>query len=223
MTTLTGVLPETANAWNRLSTYANAHGITIAVADFGGIRTQADTTRILQYRDADYKAAVDSGAIASSMSLQRFRPIAAFGSSYHNYGAAFDVRVVSRPAGMTEQAALKQLGSFAPTLGMRWGGTFTNPDTPHFELAISLDEAKRRYGVMTGTTLPGIAGGFSNAFDGFGFGDDSPEETAPDDGGEWLNLDTSGMLFPDAPTDGLLILGLIVVGAMAFVLRSHYR
>lgn len=145
MTSLAGTLPELQSAYAQLSAIGAAHGITIAVADFGGIRTEADTNRILGYRQADYNAAVRAGSIRADTTLQQFRPINAFGSSWHNYGAAFDVSISSRPSNLSEYDAQKMLGQYAPSLGLRWGGLFKNPDPPHFELALTLDDVKRRY------------------------------------------------------------------------------
>lgn len=145
MSSLTGELPETVDAFNALDQYARSQGIAIAIADYGGVRTQADTTQILEYRQNDYNAAVAAGKIPATMTLDQFRPIAPFGSSYHNYGAAFDITIQARPASMTAYDALALLGAYAPAIGLRWGGYFSNPDTPHFELAISLDDAAQRY------------------------------------------------------------------------------
>lgn len=214
MTTLAGVLPELQTAYRSLETFGAAHGITFAVADFGGVRTQADTTRILAYRNDDFAAAVRAGTIPADTSLQRFRPIAAYGSSYHNYGAAFDIRITSRPTNMSEYAALKQLGSFAPTAGLRWGGNFSNPDTPHFELAISLDEAKHRYATMTGTVADG--GGFNIAqYVPFL----TPTDEESDDGPAVSLLDDYGSLTPGP--DGFIILGVLVLGAVAWAVLSR--
>src|SRR5690349_7430810 len=52
---LARALPQLVAAEQRLRALAEREGITYNVADFGGLRTQADTTLILQYRDADYK------------------------------------------------------------------------------------------------------------------------------------------------------------------------
>lgn len=130
---LQGALPETVAAWNALESAAMAQGIIFTLNDFGGVRTPADTALILQYRETDYAAALAADTIPADTTISQFRPIAPYGQSYHDYGAAFDVTAQGPMA--DPQGAL---GALAPSCGLRWGGTFTNPDEPHFELALSL-------------------------------------------------------------------------------------
>ncbi len=134
---LTGCLPELGAAWDALTQAAAAAGGTFTLNDYGGVRTQADTTQILGYRQTDYEAAVASGAIPPDTTLQQFRPIAPWGHSYHDFGAAFDVTA----HGITQAA----LGALAPSCGLRWGGTWSTPDPAHFELDISLAEARAKW------------------------------------------------------------------------------
>ena len=138
-----GALPELLTAWDALTAAAAAQGITFRIADFGGLRTQADTTLIETYRQNDYNAAVASGAIAPDTTLQQFRPIAPWGHSFHNYGAAFDIDPVSDPGSYDQ--AVQTLGSLAPSCGLKWGGNFSNPDLPHFELDVSLAAAEQMW------------------------------------------------------------------------------
>lgn len=142
---LTQALPELQDAYERFEAACSARGISIDIADFGGVRTEADTTAILQYRENDYRAALATGAIRPDTTLQQFRPIAPFGRSYHNYGAAFDAIPIVWPTGMTEAEAVKTMGALASSCGLRWGGTFSNPDPPHYELPMSLAEARVRW------------------------------------------------------------------------------
>jgi hypothetical protein len=154
---LRGALPELQRAEVVLSQLAAAEGIAYTIADFGGVRSQADTTRILGYRTVDYAAYVaalrarnpDATPVAPSV----FRPISTFGLSMHNWGAAFDVAVTAHPATMTTAQALTRLQQLAPRAGLRSGITFPKPDPPHMELPISLAEAKRRF-----QALGGVAG-----------------------------------------------------------------
>ncbi len=139
---LARALPQLVAAEQRLRALAEREGITYNVADFGGLRTQADTTLILQYRDADYKQylkRVPPGM--RPLSINDYRRIAPYGKSYHNYGAAFDVLITGQPAGMTPAAALGHLGALAPAAGLRWGAAFN--DRPHFELPLPLDTVRR--------------------------------------------------------------------------------
>lgn len=231
MSSLTGVLPETAIAYNALDAYARSQGISIAVADFGGIRTQSDTTKILGYRQDDYNAALRAGLIAPDTTLQQFRPIAPFGSSYHNYGAAFDIKVVAWPSAMTQYGALKMLGAYAPNIGLRWGGTFTNPDTPHFELAITLADAKQRYasyasGGGASSTISDIASSLDLGSLLPGLAPSSEDVAAAIDAPDYLySGDDSGVsaLTADSqPPVGLFMLGAAVLGLMWYALRRKF-
>lgn len=150
---LDGTLPDLQTAFAQLSQYAQTQGITINVADFGGFRTLGDTTTILADRQNDFTAAVNAGQIAADTTLNAFRPVAPYGHSYHNYGAAFDVRIDARPSGMTEYQAESVLGAYAPRIGLTWGGTFTNPDPPHFQLAVPLATAEAMY-FASGVAVP---------------------------------------------------------------------
>lgn len=159
MSDLSGTLPALSVAFGALQAYAAAYGIAIGVADDGGVRTAADTARILAERQADFTAAVARGEIDAGMSLDVYRPISPFGSSYHNYGAAVDVEIQSQPSGMTEPRTFALLGAYAPLVGLIWGGTFTNADPDHFELAMSLPAAQAAYQAMTGDVAAGDSSG----------------------------------------------------------------
>lgn len=140
---LAGVLPALVTAYQSLvrAGYAGGYLVTpsLAIADYGGFRSLAQTIQILQFRADDYAHDLKLGIIQPrTLSLDAYRPITAFGSSYHNYGAAFDVEA--------SNVTLSALGELAPHCGLRWGGTFeTNKDRPHFELAITLEEATDAY------------------------------------------------------------------------------
>lgn len=148
-TALTGTLPELRDKERQLRAAANGEGIEYTVADFGALRSQSDTLKILGYRDQDYAAYVAAQQRAGKpiASKNTFRPIAPYGSSYHNYGAAFDARVTRVPAGSTASAATARLGALGESVGLRWGGHFPagEIDPPHFELAISLPDAVTRW------------------------------------------------------------------------------
>lgn len=160
MASLIGALPDLVRAEAALHAYAKSIGVDYAIADYGGVRSQSDTTRILGYRETDYAKYVSDLAKShpgqKPVSMQQFRPISSFGSSYHNYGAAFDVLITKYPTGSSASQALSALQSQAPYVGLRAGATFPNPDPPHFELPISLDDAKRLW-QSAGNTTPGQA------------------------------------------------------------------
>lgn len=145
--TLQGEHPDLSDAIDRLREKARVDGIEFDTADFGGVRTLADTTKILKYRDDDYATYVnalkarDANAVPVDKGI--WRPIAPFGTSMHNYGAARDLKILKKPASFSEAEAYRRLGSIAPTCGLKWGGTFRNKvDPPHFELPITLAQAK---------------------------------------------------------------------------------
>lgn len=162
--TLAGTLPALQQAYQRLQQYGATQGITFGIADYGGLRSQADTTRILGYRQQDYAAAVRVNPDTAKVPIDTWRPIAPYGLSYHNFGAAFDVALTAWPAEWTEAQALTVLGSYAPQIGLRWGGRFPadRVDPAHFELALSLEDAQAEYGAFVGgqaSHLPDIGTG----------------------------------------------------------------
>jgi D-alanyl-D-alanine carboxypeptidase-like protein len=244
MTSLSGALPQIQNAFNALQQYGASQGISIGVADFGGIRTQADTTRIIGYRQDDFNAAVRAGTIPADTALNAFRPIAPFGRSYHNYGAAFDVAILARPAGMSEFQALATLGAYAPSIGLRWGGTFpTNKDFPHFELAVPLSQAQSMYEQIGGTAGRAPGGlGLPSLSDLASFlpsltpmTDDSADDEvlyadpagfppvgdyASDDSGDALLMQDVGGGGYDST---LLMLGAVVAGVVLWAIRRQFR
>lgn len=170
----TRALPELIAAEAKLRALATKEGIRYDFGlpqDTGTLRTEADTTQILKWRDADYKvyvAALKKNPSATPVPIETWRPIASFGKSYHNWGAAFDAHIIGQPAGMSADQALGHLGALAPQCGLRWGGTFTpaRRDRPHFELPITLAEAERRWkarGGSAGIAPKIVAGGAAAA------------------------------------------------------------
>jgi hypothetical protein len=148
--TLAGEDPALTAGIEKLRVLAESDGIQFDVADFGGVRTAADTVRILGYRDADY--AVYVAALAKSRPGQKptpmdvWRPIAPFGLSMHNWGCARDVKILKKPESFSEAEAYRRLGAHAPSCGLKWGGTFKKRvDFPHFELTLSLIDARARW------------------------------------------------------------------------------
>src|ERR1041385_1591936 len=146
---LSDALPELQTAYGSLEAGAAAQGISIDVMDtrqtmgtmVSVVRSESDTAQVLAIRQNDFNAAVRAGQVPADTTLQAFRPVAPYGHSFHNFGAAVDVDIVARPGGMTADQAYRVLGSLASSCGLRWGGTFTNPDPAHFELDVSLARA----------------------------------------------------------------------------------
>lgn len=133
-------LPALQNAEAKLYDYAvNTLGVDYRVADFGAVRTEADTNQILQYRTNDYNAAVRAGEIPANTPLQVFRRIAPYGSSFHNYGAAFDVLIIDQGPYASKDAALHALKAAASSFGL---SSDVPNDPPHFELNTSINNAR---------------------------------------------------------------------------------
>ncbi len=149
--TLEGEDPELTAKVDKLRDMALAEGIEFTTADFGGVRTEADTRRIMKYRDDDYAVYVRKlkagNPNAKPVPIGTWRPINAFGTSKHNYGCARDLRITKRPASFSEGAAMSRVGKLATKLGLIWGGNFKRVDTPHVELPITLAQARQRYEV----------------------------------------------------------------------------
>lgn len=139
MTTLLGGLPELKTAEARLRALASARGLVYAFADYGGLRSESDTTKILEYRRVEYAAYRKRMESAGKrpVSIDVYRPINEYGHSWHNYGAAFDVVMI--------RGSIEALGALAEAAGLRWGGHFARKDTPHFELPITLADARSRF------------------------------------------------------------------------------
>ena len=58
------------------------------------------------------------------------------GTSYHEYGLAFDVAVDKggKPTWPNDIALWTKLGVLGESIGLKWGGRFPSPDYGHFEL-----------------------------------------------------------------------------------------
>lgn len=175
------VLAETDNAFLQLqSTLESQFGISIGIAEYGGFRVLEDLETILAYRSSEFEAAVAAGEISAGTDINAWRPIAPYGHSFHNYGAAFDIRV--KPGGgngYTDEQVFSIAGRFAPSLGLRWGGNFPNPDTDHFELDVSLAQARAMFASEFSSMAATVAGDVAQ-FDFSGIDADTPA----DDSGE---------------------------------------
>lgn len=154
---LAGALPDLIAAELLLRKNASQHGITYVIAEFGGIRTASDTAQAMAYRDADYAVYLKNGGDAS-VDVNTWRPIAPYGDSYHNYGAAFDVFVTGVPDGRDQAWGLTMLKNAAMAVGL---SSDVANDPPHFELPISLSDAQDAWMTFTGGT--GVPKGSSTA------------------------------------------------------------
>jgi D-alanyl-D-alanine dipeptidase len=69
------------------------------------------------------------------------------GSSWHNFGLAFDVAVVQggKPTWPADEALWQKVGALGKALGLTWGGDFMNfPDRPHCQYTggLTLEQAR---------------------------------------------------------------------------------
>lgn len=201
-----GMLPQTRAAYAAMKVWLGNQGIDVTLADFGGFRTEADTTLILDYRQQDYNTARNAGTIPASLSIDAFRPIAPYGSSYHDYGAAFDIIPtpnVSQPAGMTYSKILNLAGSHAATLGLTWGGTFHNSDPRHFQLQGTLDDVRAKWLTYQDQVATGQL----------------PADTTDTSGDITSGGDIAGS---GGFTTGAILAGVAIIGALIFALRRKF-
>lgn len=148
--TLEGEDPELTANIEKLRAKARLEGIEFDTADFGGVRTEADTIRIMKYRDDDYAVYVRNlkkkNPRAVPVPIGKWRAIAPFGSSFHNYGGARDLKIIKHPPSHNASTAQARLGALAPSCGLLWGGTFKSKfDGPHMQLQITLAQARARW------------------------------------------------------------------------------
>lgn len=153
MTIRLDALPQMAQLWDELVQTLSAQGIAIDVADWGGYRTAADTAAILNIRQQEYDRYVAAGGtlpITGAWSDGARWPIAPYGRSYHDYGAARDIKVVSAPAGMSGLAVTAAIDEAAESVGLRTGASFGDP--LHVELPITLAEAQAAWAQSGGAS-----------------------------------------------------------------------
>lgn len=166
--TLVNELPELTAAMERLAALAGKQGTTFTTADYGGVRSEADTLAILDYRKNEYEkyASVQRAAGREPVAISKWRPISSYGKSHHNCGAARDIwpltykgKVVATGAipGIAPRQILDRAGFQAAhdlldnicetdaelKKAVKIGDYFN--DEPHVELRIPLDTAKKRY------------------------------------------------------------------------------
>lgn len=84
----------------------------------------------------------DQGRVTAGKIVTKARP----GDSYHQYGLAFDAvprAYKSLPDWNPSGPDWQTIGQIGESLGLTWGGRWTSPDEPHFELnAAPLSELK---------------------------------------------------------------------------------
>lgn len=75
------------------------------------------------------------------------------GFSSHNFGTAFDVTLFKGSSPVWESPNYKVVGSLGKSIGLNWGGDWTNSDEPHFYLkpkwADELNESQMMAGLRS--------------------------------------------------------------------------
>ena len=82
--------------------------------------------------EKDQEAIYAQGRTAPGPIVSNAKP----GSSYHEWGLAFDVAIDKNgtPTWPNTIALWNQIGALGESLGLTWGGRFPTPDYGHFEL-----------------------------------------------------------------------------------------
>ena len=76
------------------------------------------------------------------------------GSSYHNYGLAFDVVIIRNGQAVWKDSGYRKLSSIAQKYGFFWGGNFKSlNDEPHFEKAFGRS-TRQHYAAVQGKGSP---------------------------------------------------------------------
>lgn len=210
MSIRTDFLPELSAGFNALTSAALADSSRVAfkLADYGGFRTQSDTTEILAYRTQDYQvyAAAEQSAGRTPLPMSTWRPIQPYGSSMHDFGAAFDVEPISiggidihqtptragiwRTDPRRAQALLDQatnaLDNLASSAGLRSGVSFNDP--LHFELPVSLVSAQAMWGNYQDTGSSTGTGDVTSGGDIAGGDDDTQQTTRSSSGAAAIEI-----------------------------------
>lgn len=198
-------LPETQVAEKRLRSEAKRRwGISYVVRwempHLAAVRTPADTTQLLKWRDQAVAAAMAAAKKAGKTPAQveaagrgAYYRVSPFDQGFHGIGGAFDIYIDAASVGKSAEilkarkagedkrrasggnavqvkaagdaAAIRRayelVGSIAPAVGLRWGGTFSSPADPfHFELAQVRAVVAQKWAARTPkATGPGSTGG----------------------------------------------------------------
>lgn len=80
------------------------------------------------------------------------------GFSNHNFGLAFDLTIFHGPDPVFESPKYAQLGDLGKLLGLTWGGDWTKPDEPHFELRPAWAKAMSEPQMLTALRARAAAG-----------------------------------------------------------------
>lgn len=129
---LAGIHATLAKKAEQLVALAKAEGISIIITQ--GLRTIAEQNALYA------KGRTTAGPKVTN---------AKGGTSYHNYGLAFDFAVVEKNGKInwTVDKRWLRVGALGKTLGLEWGGDFKSiKDVPHFQLTFGLSIANLQAG-----------------------------------------------------------------------------
>jgi len=163
-------LPILVVMWDELEQRLALEGIRIGIADFGGFRTEADTNQINAYKLADYNAYAAAERAAGRTPLPisgawddgKPRPIAPYGRSFHNYGAARDFTIVARPAGMSYAEAVRRVQDIAEQ-DVQFSSGRSFGDDMHLELPLALEEVAAWWADYQAASASTSSGGSSGS------------------------------------------------------------
>lgn len=124
-----GLHPELVEALGHLALEASAHGIAFACVS-GARSFHRQALLYMTYRRSPEEARLKYGVVAAPapMGVSRHHRF------YDGRAIACDLRPEAADAA-EKVMKLRTLGRLAPALGLVWGGTWSRPDTVHFELA----------------------------------------------------------------------------------------
>lgn len=136
---LLGTLAELREKEARFRAACAAVGIEYVIADFGGLRTEAQVAQLIKWRDEAVAAARKKGGEAAAK--KAWYPVATTEKGFHPVGGAFDIKITKhREANL--DAAYARTWTIAPAVGLRALGSY---DPFHFELPYPRAQVAARF------------------------------------------------------------------------------
>lgn len=136
---LSKIHPTLADKARQLIAKAHEEGIDLVVTQ--GLRTIAEQNAL--YAQGRTKLYDDEGNKLKIVTKAKG------GSSYHNFGLAFDIAVRKENGDIDWDTAklYNRVGQLGKSIGLEWGGDFKSiKDTPHFQLTFGLTLSQLRAG-----------------------------------------------------------------------------
>lgn len=135
-------LPELRDAEARFRAACEAAGITYVIPEDGAFRSAVFQAALVKIRDA---------AVAAGAASYRVAPV---GHSYHEAGAAFDIRLTNPPSSSDDPDDPDPRYALAADIGEGVGLTpgfkfSPPPDIFHFQLPVDLATAQAEYANLT--------------------------------------------------------------------------